>query len=90
MFYSKECPLFDRRLSLFYRLTYSSTCMAYLSAGLSVITLNIVPWLTILFGYFPIALNLWTVVAITGHYLALNTLAYWCNSWNLYKARPGF
>ena len=32
-FYSSECPLFDQRLNLFFRLAYSSTCVGYLSTG---------------------------------------------------------
>jgi endoglucanase len=87
VFWSRECPLTDRRLGIFFRLAYSSTCVAYLSTGLSVIVLNLVPVLTILFGYFPIALNLFTVIAITAYYGALNALSYACLSWGHYKAR---
>lgn len=32
-FWSPQCPLFDRRLGIFFRLTYSSTCLSYISAG---------------------------------------------------------
>ena len=70
-----------------YRLAFSSTCIAYLSTGLSVIVLNLVPVLTILFGYFPIALNFLTVIAITAYYGALNALSYACLSWGHYKVR---
>ena len=87
VFWSRECPLVDRRLNMFFRLAYSSTCIAYLSTGLSVIVLNLVPVLTILFGYFPIALNLYTVIAITAYYGALNALSYTCLSWAHYKVR---
>jgi endoglucanase len=86
VFWSKECPLLDGRLNLFYRLAYSSTCVSYLSAGLSVVVLNAVPLLTILFGWFPIALNFSTVVGITAYYGALNALSYYCLSWSHYKA----
>lgn len=82
VFYSEECPIFDRRLNLFQRLAYSSTCASYLSTGLSVVTLNLVPVLTILFGWFPIALNATTVVGITAYYLALNALSFYCLSWS--------
>ena len=88
VFWSRECPLFDRRLNLFFKLAYSSTCIAYLSTGLSAVIITLVPILTILFGYFPIALNWWTVIAITAYYVGLNILSYACFSWNHYKARP--
>ena len=87
VFWSRECPLFDGRLNLFYRLAYSSTCVSYLSTGLSVIVLNLVPVLTILFGWFPIALNFYTVVGITAYFAALNALSYYCLSWSHYKVR---
>ena len=72
---------------IFHRLAYSATTLGYLSTGLSVIVLNLVPVLTILFGYFPIALNLWTVIGITAYYSALNALSYYCLSWSHYKVR---
>jgi cellulose synthase/poly-beta-1,6-N-acetylglucosamine synthase-like glycosyltransferase len=87
VFWSRECPLFDKRLNLFYRLSYSSTCVSYLSTGLSVIVLNVVPVLTILIGWFPITLNFYTVVGITAYYGALNALSYYCLSWSHYKVR---
>ena len=41
-FYSSECPLFDQRLNLFFRLAYSSTCVGYLSTGArSLLVLNL-------------------------------------------------
>ena len=52
VFWSEECPLFDGRLNLFHRVAYSSTCASYLSTALSVPVLNLVPMLTILFGWF--------------------------------------
>ena len=87
VFWSSECPLFDKRLNLFFRLAYSSTCISYLSTGLSVIVLNIVPVLTILVGWFPITLNFYTVVGITAYFGALNALSYYCLSWSHYKVR---
>lgn len=87
MFWSRECPLFDGRLNLFYRLAYSSTCVSYLSTGLSVIVLNLVPVLTILFGWFPIALNFYTVVGITAYFAALNAMSFYCLSWSHFKVR---
>ena len=84
-FWSNECPLFDQRLNVFFRLAYSSTCVSYLSTGLSVIVLNLVPVLTILFGWFPIALNFWSVVGITAYYISLNLLSFYCHSWSHYK-----
>ena len=87
VFWSSECPLFDKRLNLFFRLAYSSTCVSYLSTGLSVIVLNIVPVLTILVGWFPITLNFYTVVGITAYFGALNALSYYCLSWSHYKVR---
>ena len=32
-FWSKQCPLVDRRLGLLFQLCYSSTCLSYISAG---------------------------------------------------------
>lgn len=32
-FWSSQCPLIDLRLGPFYALTYSSTCLSYISAG---------------------------------------------------------
>jgi hypothetical protein len=42
--------------------------------------------LTILFGWFPIALNLWAVLGITVYYGSLSALGYYCLSWSHYKA----
>lgn len=39
-------------------------------------------------GYFPIALNIYTVVGITAYYSTLNALSYYCVSWSHYKVRP--
>jgi endoglucanase len=36
-FWSKQCPLVDRRLGLFFQLCYSSTCLSYISAGWSLL-----------------------------------------------------
>jgi cellulose synthase/poly-beta-1,6-N-acetylglucosamine synthase-like glycosyltransferase len=87
-FWSNECPLYDERLSVFHRLAYSSTCVGYLSTGLAVPVLTLVPILTILFGWFPIALNFLTVIGITVYYSSLNFLSYYCHSWSHYKVRP--
>jgi cellulose synthase/poly-beta-1,6-N-acetylglucosamine synthase-like glycosyltransferase len=32
-FWSKQCPLVDRRLGILFQLCYSSTCLSYISAG---------------------------------------------------------
>lgn len=85
VFWSEECPLFDGRLNLFHRVTYSSTCASYLSTALSVPVLNLVPMLTILFGWFPIALNQSTVIGITLYYISLNMLSFYCLSWSHFK-----
>ena len=49
--------------------------------------LTLVPVLTILFGWFPIALNFDTVIGITIYYAALNFLSFYSHSWSHYKAR---
>jgi cellulose synthase/poly-beta-1,6-N-acetylglucosamine synthase-like glycosyltransferase len=85
VFWSEECPLFDQRLTFFHRVAYSSTCASYLSTALSVPVLNLVPVLTILFGWFPIALNQYTVVGITIYYACLNALSFYCLSWSHFK-----
>lgn len=87
VFWGPECPLIDRRLSLFNKLAYSSTCVSYLSTGISVPVLNLVPMLTIHFGWFPIALNFWTVASITAYYCALNALSFYCRSYSHFKVR---
>jgi hypothetical protein len=46
----------------------------------------LVPIMTLLFGYFPIALNFWTVVAITVYYTALHALTYYCRSIREFRA----
>jgi cellulose synthase/poly-beta-1,6-N-acetylglucosamine synthase-like glycosyltransferase len=84
-FWSSECPLFDERLSIFHRLAFSSTCIGYLSTGLAVPVLALVPILTILFGWFPIALNVLTVLGITVYYSCLNLMSFYCHSWSHYK-----
>lgn len=85
VFWSEECPLFDSRLNFFHRVAYSSTCASYISTALSVPVLNLVPMLTILFGWFPIALNATTVLAITLYYISLNMLSFYCHSWSHMK-----
>lgn len=37
-FWSKQCPLVDRRLGLLFQLCYSSTCLSYISAGVTTAT----------------------------------------------------
>ena len=90
VFWSEECPLFDGRLNLFHRLAYSSTCASYLSTALSVPVLNLVPILTILFGWFPIALNESTVIGITLYYVSLQLLSFYCLSWSHMKVRRSY
>lgn len=48
--------------------------------------MTLVPIATLLFGYFPIALNFWTVVAITVYYIALHALTYYCRSMREFRA----
>ena len=50
------------------------------AAALAVPTMALVPIITLLFGYFPIALNFPTVTAITAYYGALHAVAYYCKS----------
>ena len=40
-FWSKQCPLVDRRLGLLFQLCYSSTCLSYISAGVPTATVHI-------------------------------------------------
>lgn len=42
--------------------------------------------LTILFGAFPIVLNVWTAAGITAYYASLLALGNYCRSWSHYKA----
>lgn len=48
--------------------------------------MTLVPIVTLLFGYFPIALNLWTVIAITLYYISLHMLTYYCKSVREFRA----
>jgi cellulose synthase/poly-beta-1,6-N-acetylglucosamine synthase-like glycosyltransferase len=75
-FNSETCPLINPGLDLLYRIAYSSTCVSYISAALSVPIMTIVPIVTLMFGHFPISLNFWTVLGITVYYGALNILSY--------------
>ena len=79
-FWSKRCPLLDESLSWFYRVMYSSTCVSYLSAGVSTPAMTLVPVITVVFGYFPISINLPTVAAATAYYVAVNAMMYHCTS----------
>lgn len=85
-FWSRQCPLIDTRLGLFYRLAYSATCVSYISAGVSVPVMALVPIVTLLFGLFPIVLNFWTVVGITVYYVSLHATTYYCTSIKHYVA----
>lgn len=85
-FWSRQCPLVDFRLGLFYQLTYSSTCISYISAAVAVPVMTLMPIVTLCFGYFPIALNLWTVIAITVYYLALHALTFYVKSTKEFRA----
>ena len=58
-------------------------------AALAVPAMTLVPIITLLFGYFPIALNLPTVLAITVYYIALHALTYYCKSRRASSARSG-
>ena len=42
--------------------------------------MTLVPIITLLFGYFPIALNFPTVLAITIYYVSLHALTYYSRS----------
>ena len=55
-------------------------------AALAVPTMTLVPIVTLLFGYFPIALNFLTVVALTVYYVALHMLTYYCRSMREFRA----
>jgi hypothetical protein len=55
-------------------------------AALAVPAMTLVPIITLLFGYFPIALNLPTVLAITIYYTALHALTYYCKSMREFRA----
>jgi hypothetical protein len=48
--------------------------------------MTLVPIITLLFGYFPIALNFWTVVAISIYYVSLHALTYYCRSMREFRA----
>lgn len=48
--------------------------------------MTLVPIVTLLFGYFPIALNFWTVVGLTVYYVALHALTYYCRSMREFRA----
>jgi hypothetical protein len=48
--------------------------------------MTMVPILTLLFGYFPIALNQQTVMAITLYYVLLHALTYYCKSMREFRA----
>lgn len=42
--------------------------------------MTMVPIVTLCFGFFPIALNFWTVVAITIYYISLHMLTFYVSS----------
>lgn len=48
--------------------------------------MTLVPIITLLLGYFPIALNLLTVIAITVYYSALHAVTYYCRSMREFRA----
>lgn len=48
--------------------------------------MTLVPIITLCFGYFPIALNLPTVLAITVYYISLHALTYYCKSMREFRA----
>lgn len=72
----ETCPLLNPGLDFLYKIAYSSTCVSYVSAALSVPIMTIVPIVTLMFGYFPVSLNFWTVLGITVYYGALNIMSY--------------
>ena len=55
-------------------------------AALAVPIMTLVPIVTLLFGYFPIALNLETVLAITLYYTSLHALTFYCKSIREFRA----
>jgi cellulose synthase/poly-beta-1,6-N-acetylglucosamine synthase-like glycosyltransferase len=85
-FWSEECPLTDGQLTMFNRLAYSSSCLSYMTSGISVPVMTAVPIVTLLVGYFPITLDFWTVSAITAYYVSMNALTYYCASASHMKA----
>lgn len=45
------------------------------------------PIVCLCFGYFPVALNFWTVLAITVYYTIFTVLAFYCTKWSHFKSR---
>jgi hypothetical protein len=48
--------------------------------------MTLVPVVTLLFGYFPVALNVPTVAAITAYYVALHALTFYSRSVREFRA----
>ena len=72
----ETCPLIQRTLDPFDRIMYSSTCVMYLSAALTTPFMTFIPIVTLLVGYFPVALNFWTVLGITVYYSAITLVTF--------------
>lgn len=67
-------------LSLLMRWMYGSVVLSYFSAFFATPLLMLVPIITVWFGAFPIVINFWAAVSITGYYAATLMLMYYTRS----------
>jgi hypothetical protein len=86
-FWSRDCPLVASRLGPFARAAYCAAAASACATGLCILALNAVPVVAVLTGFFPVALNLYSVIGVTAFYAAMGALSYYCLTWSHLKVR---
>eukprot|EP01023_Acetabularia_acetabulum_P067704 TRINITY_DN939_c0_g1_i1.p1 TRINITY_DN939_c0_g1~~TRINITY_DN939_c0_g1_i1.p1 ORF type:complete len:1224 (-),score=215.19 TRINITY_DN939_c0_g1_i1:956-4627(-) len=76
IFFTKQCPLFNTKLTPYFRIMFSSTILTYVAAGLVTPFLHLVPLITIWTGLMPLVFDLWVVLSLTIYYVASNMVQY--------------
>lgn len=57
VFFSKRCPLFQRRLSLLHKLLYTNGTWAYFATVLTSLTFILVPFISLVLGWHPVVIT---------------------------------
>jgi hypothetical protein len=57
VFFSKRCPLFQRRLSLLHKLLYTNGTWAYFATVLTSLTFTLVPFFSLVLGWHPVVIT---------------------------------
>ncbi len=80
MLFSKDCPLFDTRLTLGMRLLYTSVTWSYITNCFAVPVAVLVPFIALVFGVYPLVLNRDFALAATLYFSATTLVTSYCTN----------